>query len=115
MERLLEQFLNTVVNLPVIPPFLFFSVSVIGKTVVRAESLKDPSTRREAFCVVLTNGSQICLIALAVAVATAMARTVNLYYLEAVDLLILAMVFLVVYFIICAIECVFNDPQDRNF
>lgn len=111
-EQVVKSFLDIIIRVPIVPPLLFFAFSVIGKIIVRAESLKDPSTRKGAWYIVLTNGSDLTLVALAIVFAAAMAKAVNEDYEKAVYLLILSMIFLFLYFCVCAVESGFNDLRD---
>lgn len=112
LEQAVKDFVQIIIRVPIVPPLIFFAFSVLGKVIVRAESLKNPSTRKGAWYIILSNGSSLTLVALAVVFAAAMAETVNADYSKAVNLLILSIIFLVLYFLVCAVESWFNDLTD---
>lgn len=115
VERIVRELLESFLRVPTVSPVIFFGIAVIGKVIVRSESLSDSRKWRRSAYVILTNGSHVCLVALTIVLATVLARTSNQEYREAVYLLLLALGLLVVYFLVCWAECMHNDPCKRNY
>lgn len=110
-----QLFFKNIFTDPLIYPFLFFTLSTIAKFAVRAESIKKANRRATAIYIGLSNGSRQCLVALSMITSISATKIILLKYANVQLLITIPLIYIILYFFICVIEHIGNDPERADF